>query len=387
MKKTTTLLITILLIPIVACASSRKPQSLKDNTVFTQKLEAIRVKYKLPAIAAIVVNNENIINVGASGLRAIEAHEDVTIFDKFHLGSNTKSMTATLLAKMIEEGHFSWNDSLELVFSDLTIHKDFKASTLEQLLRHQGGVTSNLIESYPKMWSQFWKMQSDDSESALSQRSLLAKTVLIEKPSFKIGLKSNYSNAGITLVGHAIEKKMKGKYEDIIKKSLFTDLGMESCGFGAAGEPGRYNQPRGHVSQNGKVVSVNPGPYADNPDAIAPAGKVHCSIVDWGRYIQEHLKGSQGNSDYLKTSSFKKLHSPLKDQVFGLGWIEMKPKWAKGDRLIFHNGSNTMNYGEMWISPKENYAVAVVSNIGGADASRAVREAVISLVNEYLIAK
>jgi CubicO group peptidase (beta-lactamase class C family) len=384
MKIFTIALLMILFIPIGGCATGRVPQSLESNTSFVKKLEDIRVKYKLPALAAIIVDNKNVINVGATGLRAIESDQKVTINDKFHLGSNTKSMTSTLLAKLIDDGYFKWTDTIESVFPELNIHQNYKSVTLEQLLRHQGGTTSNIALSYPKLWNKFWQIQQMDSSKQKEQRALLASTVLADKPSFKIASKSNYSNTGIVLVGAAIENKLNDKYEKIMKETLFSGLNMNSCGFGAAGTPNSYDQPRGHITQKENIKSVNPGPLADNPDAIAPAGKVHCSILDWGEYIQEHLKGAQGISTFLKESSFKKLHSPIQNQIFGLGWINLKPSWAKKDNHIFHNGSNTMNYAEMWISPKKNYAIAVATNIGNQKAMEAVRKAIEMIAKDFL---
>jgi hypothetical protein len=78
------------------------------------------------------------------------------------------------------------------------------------------------------------------------------------------------------------------------------------------------------------------------------------------------------------------LHTPLNDQIFGLGWINLKPAWGKEDNHIFHNGSNTMNYAEMWISPMKNYAIAVVTNIGNQKARKAVRESVEKIATKYL---
>ncbi len=50
----------------------------------------------VPALAAAAVVDGEIRAAGAAGLRKRGATDKVTLDDKFHVGSNTKSMTATL---------------------------------------------------------------------------------------------------------------------------------------------------------------------------------------------------------------------------------------------------------------------------------------------------
>src|SRR5262245_25961425 len=69
----------------------------------TDILEAARAKYDLPAMAAAVVVGERIAT-GAVGVRKYGDPTPVTRDDQFHLGSCTKSMTATLCGMLVEEG-------------------------------------------------------------------------------------------------------------------------------------------------------------------------------------------------------------------------------------------------------------------------------------------
>src|SRR4051812_24042844 len=75
-------------------------------------LEPIRAKSNLPALAAAVVRSNVIIAAGAVGVRKFGAPEKVTLEDKFHIGSCTKSMTATLAAMLVSEGKISWTTTI-----------------------------------------------------------------------------------------------------------------------------------------------------------------------------------------------------------------------------------------------------------------------------------
>jgi CubicO group peptidase (beta-lactamase class C family) len=66
-------------------------------------LEQIRAKHKLPGLAAVVLQGDKLVSEGVAGVRKAGATEPVGAADKFHLGSNTKAMTATLLAMLVED--------------------------------------------------------------------------------------------------------------------------------------------------------------------------------------------------------------------------------------------------------------------------------------------
>jgi hypothetical protein len=45
-----------------------------------------------------------------------------------------------------------------------------------------------------------------------------------------------------------------------------------------------------------------------------------------------------------------------------------------------HAGSNTMNYAVIWLAPKRDFAVLVVTNQGGSDATTGTDEAAAALI-------
>ena len=67
-------------------------------------LDTIREQFDLPSLGAMLIQGDEIVEMGAVGLRASGFAESVTIQDRWHLGSLTKSMTATLAARLVEQG-------------------------------------------------------------------------------------------------------------------------------------------------------------------------------------------------------------------------------------------------------------------------------------------
>src|SRR5208283_629296 len=77
-----------------------------------QALEFIRKKHDLPALAVAVVKDGQICDRAAVGIRKVGDPTLVTTNDVFHIGSDTKSMTATLAAMLIEEGKSHWDTTI-----------------------------------------------------------------------------------------------------------------------------------------------------------------------------------------------------------------------------------------------------------------------------------
>src|SRR5579862_9258660 len=82
--------------------ASSAPQDL--DTVLTPILQ----KHDLPALAGAIVTSEGIVAEGAVGVRKYGTNTPVTANDEFHLGSDTKAMTATIIAMLVEQGKLSW---------------------------------------------------------------------------------------------------------------------------------------------------------------------------------------------------------------------------------------------------------------------------------------
>ena len=95
-----------------------------------------------------------------------------------------------------------------------------------------------------------------------------------------------YSNQGYAIVGAMLEKITGLDYETLITEKLFKPLRMDTAGFGPPGTTNTVDQPWGHVQKLFMTIPVQ----ADNPPAIAPAGRVHCSLDDLARFAIFHLQ-------------------------------------------------------------------------------------------------
>ena len=380
---TKTILVGIVLILLGAIVFVRgrdaKTPAIEYSDPVSQMLENIREKHNLPALAAAVVVDGKIVATNAVGFRKNGGAEKVTVDDKFHLGSVTKSMTATVAAMLVEQRRISWTTTIGEAFPELKseIHPDYLGVTLEQLLSHRGGAPG---DAPGDLWVKAWAANG----TAAEQRLAFIKGILARKPEAKPGTKFIYSNQGYTIAGVMLEKAAGKTWEDLLRSMLFEPLGMTTAGFGAPASVDKVDQPWGHTKTLlSGVEAVPPGPRADNPLAISPAGAVHCSIGDLAKYAAFHMAGERGESKLLKAESFKKLHTAVAgNDDYALGWMVLKRAWANG-RAVMHNGSNTMFYVVVWMAPEKNCAVIVASNIGVDEAFEGCDEAAGKLINQY----
>jgi len=328
-------------------------------------LEPIRKKHALPALGGAIVTGERLTAIGAVGVRRLGNERTVTRDDLWHLGSCTKAMTATLIARLAGQEKLSFDLDMAAAFPDLSesMHADFRPVTLALLLAHRGGAPAGLDAG--GLWASLWKREG----TPRAQRTRLVRGVLTAAPAEKPGTKYLYSNAGFAIAGAAAEKRMDLPFESLLREEVFRPLGMKSAGFGAPGSAKALDQPWGHRAAGGRSVPVAPGPTADNPPAIAPAGTVHATLGDWGRFVSLHLRGARGEEgEFLPPKAFRRLHTPPEGQTYALGWNTGRRSWAGGP-VLTHAGSNTMWYCVTWLAPEKDFAVLVVTNRGNAAAA------------------
>jgi CubicO group peptidase (beta-lactamase class C family) len=347
-------------------------------------LAIIRRKYDLPALAGAIVTSKGLSGVGAVGVRKYGTDTPVTVEDQFHLGSDTKAMTATMIATLVEEGQLSWSTTLEQAFPDLAprMNPAYRKVTLEQLLSQRSGFTE---ESWPKAKSfgDMYKLPGTPRE----QRAAYIAMVLTEPPAYEPGSKYLYSNRNYAVAGAMAERVANDSWESLMQKRIFQPLRMETCGFGAMGtasgsDPKKIDQPWQHMRLWKWHRSIQPGPQADNPPVLGPAGTVHCSVVDWGRFVTAHLRGEQGEVGILKPETFKRLHTPSFGGDYASGWLVVDRPWA-GGRALNHAGSNTMNFAIVWMAPAKDFAMLVMTNQAGGETFNACDAASTALILHF----
>lgn len=304
-----------------------------------------------PAMAAAVVTRDGIEWSGVRGVRKSDGAEPAGPHDRWHLGSNTKAMTAALWARLVEQGRARWDMPLAEAFPDVKVDAAYDGLTVEALMRHKAGLLDK--DSMPSPM-----VARADPRPVGVQRAALA-VALTRAPTGTVGQYA-YGNLNYMLVGAAIERITGQNWEAVMQADLFGPLGLTSAGFGAplTNTDGGANV-WGHRVQGETRTPVDPGePWSDNPPVLGPAGRVHITMADYGRFLQATMGG--GPEGWLSADSLKRLTTALPGDGYALGWIVMP------GGMIGHEGSNTLWHVIAVAKPAEGRAVIVASNGGMA---------------------
>src|SRR6478735_3533152 len=95
--------VVLLAILAVGCATTGENLA-PDAGVLAPLIEPIRAAHGVPGMGAAILDANGLVAAGAAGTRKAGGQQAVTVNDLWHLGSDTKAMTATLVGMFVDEG-------------------------------------------------------------------------------------------------------------------------------------------------------------------------------------------------------------------------------------------------------------------------------------------
>ena len=323
-------------------------------------LEAAFAAAAPPALAGAIVSREGVVWSSVRGVRQVGGSDPVTADDRWHLGSNTKAMTAALFARLVEQGRADWEMTVAQAFVGLTLDPAWRTTRLIDLMHHRAGLMDADVVGLA------WLMTARaDPRSLPEQRRTIAEQAFT-KPSSGVVNTFAYGNANYIVLGAAIEAITGTSWEDAMRAEVYGPLGLTSAGFGPPPSPNAW----GH-----RGVAIDPtNPGADNPLALGPAGTAHMTLADYGRFLAVFLSEDDG---WISANSVARLTAPAEGPPpgYGCGWIV---RGQGPERVLGHEGSNTMWHAGVLVRPGQNRAVIAVSNDHDA-GSRAVQDLMVRL--------
>jgi CubicO group peptidase (beta-lactamase class C family) len=357
-------------------------------------LEPYLERYGLPALAAAVARDGKIVAAGAVGTRRAGTDIPVTVNDRFHLGSDTKAMTALLAAMLVEEGKLRWDSTAAEVFPELADRMDpgRRKVTLVQLLSHTSGEPSDN------------QALSDLLDKSLAQdgnldelRYWLVREWVPQPLAATPGTTFAYANMNYVIAGAMIERVGGRTWDELITERVFTPLELRSAGLGCQASLGRVDAPLSHAIVDGETKPYLAGPNCDNPPILGPAGIAHMSVLDFARWAAWNAGQGKRGPTLVQPETLRRLHTrvismpPKPDAPAGtppggwyaLGWGELAVDWAP-EPLLYHGGSNGKNLAHVWVEPSRDVALVLMTNIGGARADEGLRAAAAELYARYL---
>ena len=337
-------------------------------------LEPIRATHRVPALAAAIVLDGRLIAIGAVGVRRGGDSVRVTTDDRFRIGSCTKSMTATLIGELVDEGRLRWDTTIAEVLPELAgrIRPEYCDVTVDQLLHHCSGLPddrSNVML--------LWRYRA--LRGPLTRKRLrLAEIVLNLRPAAPRGLRNIYSNAGYCVLGAMAERVTGRGWEELMRGRLFEPLGMASAGFGSPSAGGSIEQPWGHAAFGRVFPRMRPECASPLPAVVGPAGDVCLSLADWAKYASLHLDAERARCRLLSCATFRHLHEATPGSLYACGWG--RGTYEGLGPVLQHAGSDGRWYATIGLAPQRNLAILTATNEGDPAGGAACGTAVAALV-------
>ncbi len=216
--------------------------------------------------------------------------------DEFRMGSNTKTMMATLVLRLVADGRLALTDPVQKWLPDKV--PNGQAITLRMLLNHTSGLDdytadpvllSSILGHDPHQWT---------------NQELLALGAK-RPPLFPPGAKWSYSNTDYVAIGAVLERVTGQSLADLVRDRIARPLGLRHTYFAADGtwfgphargyEPDAAHMPPEVPAEDRDVA----GPQHDGHVDVSgnsvwwggAAGAVVSTTQDWARFFGALMSG------------------------------------------------------------------------------------------------
>ncbi|WP_207515177.1 serine hydrolase [Longitalea luteola] len=255
----------------------------------------------------------------------------------YEIGSITKTFTATVLAHAVLNKKVSLADDIRKYLPAGFNHLAYNGVpiTLQDLANH----TSGLPAMPPDVgdYSDYDPVNPDAHYDSVRFFNALKQYSLDTIP----GVRFSYSNWGISLLGHILEK-VYGQSMDVLYNQFILDpLHMSRTSYVRNVQGKNLAYPH---SENGRQLPVTDQGY------FYPAGGLCSTVNDMMNYLDSQLRE--------KDPAIRLTHQPTVNNI-GLGWGVVE---KNGVRHLEHNGSEQGSVAHISVFPEMNSGCIVFAN-------------------------
>lgn len=340
----------------VACASSstRIPANalvVRNGTVIEDRFSEARnliieqvATGGVPSITVAVAKNGEIVWEEAFGWSDVENQVRATPNTMYRLGSISKTITATGLMLLVEEGKVDLDEpAIEYLPEDVrprAFEGDVPDVTVRHLLNHRSGM--------PAYAESFFE---DDPEG----RRPLAETVhRYGIVTFPPGESFIYCNLGYQMLASIITNVSGMSYTEFIRERVFAPLGMTNA-LVYEGRPMGMPHAAGYTQTRRRIpLYLDSYPGADG---------TYASAHDLLRFAMYHLGDNLPDQEAILSdhalAAMQAKHPPGNVR-YGIGW-ELDGD-ERGYRSVYHAGSAPGANAMMRLFPDEDIAAVVLCN-------------------------
>lgn len=333
---------------------STHPQSVAALELLAQH----RTNIHAPAISAAVAVDGKIVWAGAVGWANIEAQIPATTATRFRIGSSSKAVTATLLARMVQEGKIDLDRPISTYYPDLP-NPEWKNITPRQLASHTSGLP-DYLDNYGDVWGLYYLFKLDKRYTSVSESlEVFDDTALLFEP----GSQFHYTSFNTVLQSVVLEAVAGDNFLNSLRKQVLTPLAMDATG--AEYELPAQNSLAGfYWNKDGKYPAFRRWQNVDLSHRLAGGGLISTP--------SDLVKlGSAWLDDSFITPATRALFwqpqrladGSVNEQNYALGWRWANYEDAAGKvHNANHGGVSRGSQCWLMVIPEQRMAVAVMIN-------------------------
>lgn len=308
-----------------------------STTLFAQHkldtyFEHLSANRKFMGSAAIIFN-DSIIYSKSVGFTNAETKNLIDQNTKIRIGSITKTYTAVLVLKAVEEEKLKLTDKLSSYYPQV---KNAQKITIEQLLKHRTGIINFTEIPGENKWE-----QSPHTEEEFIN-------YFVNKPSnFEPDTDFEYSNTNYALLGFILEKVYRKSFAEILEEKICRPLNLKNTYFSTETDETKnealsYNIQDKYI-QNAKVN------FSNHP----ASGGMVSTAIELNKFLSDLF------NEKLISEKNLELMLPKNKGEYGMG-IEKLP--FNNPEGYTHGGRIENYFSEYWYFPKEKIGIATLAN-------------------------
>ncbi|MEM8859647.1 MAG: serine hydrolase domain-containing protein [Chloroflexota bacterium] len=288
---------------------------------------------QIPGTAVALIQNGEVVLLKGYGFRDLENQLPATPDTLFHIASTQKSMTAMLVATLVDDGIVNWDTPLVEITLDFALGSGGESITLRHLLSMSSGIPDSAEDDF---YDQGYE------ESATSIWPLLADTDPLGAP----GEVFSYSNISSSMAGYAAVLALEPDaadldvaYGELFFERVVRPIGMESAAFSVVEASQSRNYGKSYILDGNDFVEAEREDI--DGDTLTPSGVIKASAAEMALYIQTQLnEGMAPNGTRIVSAeNMRAMLEPQiedDDEAYALGWGVAE---YEGVILNFHEGS------------------------------------------------
>jgi len=325
---------------IVSDPSAARPFSPVDDPrlagILDPEIERSLKSGRIPSMAVVCVSGDRIVWTRSAGLANVRVKTPAACDTVYLIASTFKTMSATALLQLMEQGKFKLDDPVNDYLTEFKIEGENKRYpvTFRHLLTHTSGLPTDFGRH--AVWE-------DQSPSSLADY-LRGRLRLARRP----GSRVLYSNIAFTLVAYLVEKFSGLPFKEYMRKNIFGPVEMRDTAF----------EPRADMAERLAIpyipVRRRAGIFrpVDWVKADAwPAGVVYGTAVDQAHWLMAAVNGGvYKGRRILGDAAFREMTRRQYDRFAGPingGWLNETSGYGlawwvstlNGETIIAHSGS------------------------------------------------